>query len=138
VQILASTAYAILAEMARGTLRQTSLKKEDQFMGVVDDMKIRMSLATLADKYSTEARELIQRTYDDPDIAATYRAMRASGIYQHGGKSKVRRKIVEFPNHYVFDFVDTVMTSMYGEDWLNNTKALRHELVKPWHVVKHL
>ena len=105
----------------------------------VDDLKVRTTLIGMADKYDAHARAMILKTYNDPILASTYKGIRDSGIYQHGGKGGARhRKIVEFPNFYVYEFVDTVMKAIYGYDWLKNNKALRHELVKPWHVVKTL
>ena len=121
--------------MAR--IAQKPQKLIDQF-AVVDDQKLRMSLIALADKIDQKAREIIYRTYNDPEIASIYRGIRNLNVYQHGSKSKVHRKIIEFPNMYVDMFVDTVLTAIYGKDWLKNKKALRHELVKPWHVVNHL
>lgn len=112
-------------------------KPLEQF-AVVDDQKLRMTLIAIADKVDQRAREIIYRTYNDPEIASIYRGIRNLGIYQHGGKSKVHRKIIEFPNMYVDMFVDTVLTAIYGKDWLNNKKALRHELVRPWWVVNKL
>ena len=112
-------------------------KLSEQFT-VVDDKKLRMSLIALADRINEKAREIIYRTYNDPELASIYRGIRNLGIYQHGGKTKVHRKIIEFPNMYVDMFVDTVLTSLYGKDWLKSKKALRHELVRPWWTVRRL
>lgn len=112
-------------------------KPIDQF-AAVNDQKLKMSLIALADRIDEKAREIIYRTYNDPEIASIYRGIRSLHVYQHGGKQKVHRKIIEFPNLYVDMFVDTVLTSIYGKDWLKNRHALRHELVKPWHVVNGL
>jgi hypothetical protein len=116
----------------------TRPKAIDQQFIAVNDQKLRMSLIALSDKIDQRSREIIYKTYNDPEIASIYRGIRNLGIYQHGGKSKVHRKIIEFPNMYVDMFVDTVLTAIYGKDWLKNKRALRHELVKPWHVVSHL
>lgn len=109
----------------------------DQFP-VVDDQKLRMSLIALADRLNEKAREIIYRTYNDPEIASTYRGIRNLHLYDRGSKSKVHRKIIEFPNMYVDMFVDTVLASLYGKDWLKNKKALRHELVRPWWTVNKI
>lgn len=123
--------------MARGTLKTQPKPREAQYTAV-NDMKLRMTIAGLADKYDEAVREIIYRTYQDDQLAMLYRAIRTSGMYQSGGKSKVHRKILEFPNAYVYDFCDTVLTALYGPDWLNNHRALKHELVRPWHVVEKL
>lgn len=120
-----------------GRIVAKPLKPSDQFP-VVNDMKLRISLIALADKLNEKAREIIYRTYNDPEIASIYRGIRSLGLYQHGGKTKVHRKIIEFPNGYVDMFVDTVMTQLYGPGWLKNKRALRHELVRPWWTVKRL
>lgn len=116
---------------------QKPVKPSEQFVAVNDE-KLRMSLIAISDKIDNKAREIIYRTYNDPEIAAIYRGIRNLGLYQHGGKTKVHRKIIEFPNMYVDMFVDTVLTAIYGKDWLKNRKALRHELVRPWWVVNRL
>lgn len=120
--------------MARGVFRKKPLHREEQYTAV-DDMKLRMTVTLMADRYSEKIREYIYRCYQDDRLAMLYRSIRISGMYKDGSKDKVRKKIVEFPNPYVYDFVDTVLTELYGSDWLNEPKALRHELVRPWWVV---
>lgn len=108
--------------------------REEQFLGV-SDMKLRMTLITMADRFDEQVRDHIYAIYRNPVIAQEYRSIINSGIYEKGGKSKVHKKIIEFPDGYVYDFVDTTMRALYGSDWLKNPKALKHELVKPWWVV---
>lgn len=115
----------------------TGLRRADQFH-VVNDEKLRISLMGMADKYDEQVRNIIKKTYDDPQINSLYRAMRTSGVFDHGGKSKVHREIIRFPNGYVFDFVDTVLSALYGPEWMSDIRALKHELVRPWHIVKRL
>jgi hypothetical protein len=122
--------------MARGKLGN-QLNKADQFR-VVDDFKLRLSVMGLADKYDEQVRDLIVKTYEDPKLHSIYHGWRMSGMFQHGGKSKVHREVVRFPNGYIYDFCDTVLTAIYGPDWLSNPKALKHELVRPWHIVNRL
>lgn len=118
-------------------LRNKPIPFKEQF-AAVDDQKLRMTLIALADKIDLKSREIIYRTYNDPEIASIYRGIRNLGVYQSGGKTKVHRKIIEFPNMYVDNFVDTVMTAIYDKNWLNNKKALRHELVRPWWTVSKI
>lgn len=122
--------------MALGKLKtsQKKLRPEEQF-AAVNDLQLQMTLAAIADAFEENVRALIYKTYMDDEIHAIYRAIRNSNVYQKGGASKVHRKIIEFPNVWVMEFCDTVMTTMYGEDWLKNPAARNHELVKPWHVV---
>ena len=121
--------------MARGNLQ---IKPKSEQFFVVNDLKLRMSLMGMADKYSEQIRDIIKKTYDDITLMRLYSTIRTSGAFQHGGRSKVHREIVRFPNGYVFDFVDTVMNSLYGDDWMSNPRALKHELVRPWWVVNKI
>lgn len=121
-----------------GKINQHKLPKDLQF-SVFSDKKLRMALSGLADKYDEKIRQIIYKTYNDPIIGSTYRGIRSLGTYESGSKTGARhRKILTFPNHYVYDFVDTVMNAIYGPDWLNNNTALKHELVRPWWVVNKL
>jgi hypothetical protein len=119
-------------------LTQKDIKNLKYQFGTVDDVKLRMTLAGLANKYSEEIREMVYRAYQDDQLASIYRRWRASG-FQKGSKNGAHhREIVRFPNGYIFDFVDTVLTALYGPKWMQNTKAMKHELVRPWHIVEHL
>jgi len=114
------------------------IRKQDvphQFWAV-DDLKLRMTVTAMADKYSEQVRELIYRTYQDDKLASIYRQIRSSGIYKEGGKSKVYQKIVEFPNGWVYDFCDAIMKELYGPEWMKSPKALKHELIRPWRVIE--
>lgn len=103
-----------------------------------ENEKLRTSLIGMAEKYSEYARTIIYMTYNDPKLMAIYRNIRNSGIYEKGSKGKVRRKILEFPNSYVYDYCDTVLSALYGKDWTRNNRALRHEILRPWWVVSKL
>lgn len=121
-----------------GSLKQVTIPKEEQFF-TVDDMKLRLTISTLADKYNDQVRQLIYRAYSDPELLMMYRGIRNSGIWEQGQKTGARhRKVMQFPNGYIFDFLDTVMKELYGPGWLDNDKALRHDLCKPWWVVNKL
>lgn len=113
------------------------LHAKEQF-GVVDDEKLKMTIVAMADKYTQGIRELVYRAYNDPYLASIYHGWRLSKQFDHGGKSKIHKEIVRFPNGHVFDFVDTVLTAIYGPEWMKNNKALRHELVRPWWIVNSL
>lgn len=112
-----------------GILRDKLLHAKEQFR-VVDDEKLQLSLAGMADKYSERIRNMIYRAYNDPELAAIYRNWRNLYYFDKGGKN--RKEIFRFPNGHIFDFVDTVLTVIYGPDWLDNKKAWNHELVRPW------
>jgi len=120
----------------------SSKSKTDGYSEVTPDLRLRMSLNALADKYNKKIREQIYRVYNDPEIASIYRGWRKSGEFEKGSKGNVRKKILEFPNAHVYDFVNTVLTTLYGPDWLTDKKifkkAAQHELVKPWWVVKKI
>lgn len=100
--------------------------------------KLQMTLVALADKYDENIRRLIERTYESMELASLYNRMRASGVYDRGHGEAKHRKILEVPNIYVMQFLDTVMGALYGPDWLKDNRALNHELVKPWWVVSKL
>jgi hypothetical protein len=120
-----------------GVIRQAPITKEQQYTAV-NDLRLRGILTAMADRYSDHVRALIYSCYQDDELMGIYRAIRASGDFEKGGKSKVRRKILEFPNAYVYDFVDTTMTALYGPEWAKKRQALAHELVKPWWVVSKI
>lgn len=120
-----------------GSLRTQPLKPEDQFY-VVDDEKLRMTLIAVSDRFSENVRKFILKTYSDPYLYGIYDSIRISGRFQKGSKGKTVRKVVEFPHPHIYDFVGTVLGQLYGPNWLNNPKALRHELVRPWLVVEKL
>ena len=128
--------YVNIEQMSMGRVG-ANLHMADQFH-VVNDEKLRLTLMGMADKYDERVRDIIKKTYDDQKLNSLYRAMRASGVFDHGGKSKVHRELVRFPNGYVYDFVDTVISSLYGKDWMTDVGALKHELVRPWHVVRKI
>lgn len=123
--------------MAVRTIRRQPIRAEEQYTAV-NDTKLQLTLATLADRYSEQIRAIIYATYQDDSLAMIYRRIRNSGVYAKGSASKVHRKILEFPNAHVYDFCDTVMTELYGPDWLDDRRALRHELIKPWWVVSNI
>lgn len=99
---------------------------------VVNDERLQISLGLLADQWNDHIRGMIYRTYNDDEILGIYRAMRESGIYQHGGKSKVRREVVRFPNGYVYEFCRAVFEPEYGEKWITKRAVLQNELIRPW------
>lgn len=123
--------------MPKGKLNSKVLNPQEQF-AAVNDLKLQMTLSALADRFNEKVRMIIYKTYQDDKVASIYRQIRNTGIYQHGSASKVHRKIIEFPNQYVYDFVDTVMSAMYGDEWMSNDTALKHDLVRPWWVVERL
>jgi hypothetical protein len=118
--------------------KQHKIPKEYQF-SVFSDEKLRSALVTLADRYDEKIRNIIYRTYNDDRVDSIYRGIRSMGVFEQGGKTGARhRKLITFPNRYVADFVETVMTSLYGADWLKDNNALKHELVRKWWVVNKL
>lgn len=120
-----------------GSLRAKPKRKEEQYE-FVNDLTLRLALAGIADRYNSKIKKVIYKAYNDPVLLDLYRRWRNSGIYEKGGASKVHRKIIEFPNDFVYDFVDTVLSSKYGKDWITNNKALNDDLVRPWWVVHKL
>lgn len=110
-----------------------NLKKFEEFEAVNDE-KLRLTLMGMADRYDEKIRNHIYRVYNDFRIAKIYSDIRASGAYEKGSKDKSKRKILEIPSPYVYDF----LTALFGPDWITDDKALKHELVRPWWVVKKL
>ena len=119
--------------MPKGRIKKKK-EQRDNFEQV-DDIKIRSTLMMMADKYDEQARKIIQHAYSDKKLLRKWQKIRDSNDFQvRQGKHNLR-KLIEFPNAYVFDFVDTILARLYGVDWLYEDKALEHELVKPWLVV---
>jgi hypothetical protein len=122
--------------MPRGKILTGKEDKFDDFR-LVDDFKLRLSLSAVADKISEQERNFVYEYYTSPKVIKLYSDIRRSGIYQSGSKDKSRRKILELPPK-MMDFLDVVMGSLYGPDWLSNRYALNHELVKPFLLVERL
>ncbi|MCK5295273.1 MAG: hypothetical protein KAJ75_00155 [Alphaproteobacteria bacterium] len=123
--------------MAKGKVRKPKEQKITD-LPFVDDEKFRKSFVVMFDKFDEKTRDKIRDTYQDRKLLQSYEDIRQSGLYQKAHGKAHHRKILEFPNREVFDFVDTIMTSKYGNDWLYDNRALKTELVKPWWVVKSL
>ena len=113
------------------------MNKKGDFNEVTTDEKIRLTLHAMADKINEDARDKILLTYNDRKLLKAYEDIRNSGIYKRSGKGG-HRKVLEFPNSETFEFANKTLTALYGENWIQNNKALRHPLVKPWWVVKSL
>lgn len=120
-----------------GTIRKKQLTNKEQFQAV-DDQKLRMTLIAISDKLSEQARQIVYATYNNNELSLMYRNIRRSGMYAKGSLDGASKKIIEFPNGYVLDFINTVMTEMYGPNWMDNNKALRHDLIRPWWVVEKI
>lgn len=114
------------------------MKKKDGYAKVTPNEKMRLSLAAMADKIDEKARDKILLTYNDRKLLKAYENIRNSGIYQKGGGKAHHRKMLEFPNPETFEFVNRTLTALYGENWIQDNKALRHPLVKPWWVIKSI
>lgn len=108
----------------------------DYELVALDDEKLRLTLSALADTLNEKTRRLIYATYSDVKLLSYYQELRDSGAYEHGGKSKVHREVVRFPSPTIFDFVNTVLTSQFGPDWMYSRKAMHHDLVKPFWIVR--
>lgn len=120
--------------MAKGAIRDKKPDMVDQFR-FVDDGLVKRTLIGMADRYDERIRNIIYRTYNDLKLHDIYRRTRASGVHQH---RKDNRKIIEFPNNYVYDFVNTIMSHRHGDDWMSNKKAINDELVRCWWVVDRI
>jgi hypothetical protein len=121
-----------------GSINKLKIPKEMQF-SMFSNEKLRMALIGLADKLDARARAIVYQTYNDPVMESLYRGIRASKQFEAGSKVGAHhRKILEFPNREVWDFCNTAMTALYGRDWLDDNKALKHELILPWWVINKL
>lgn len=123
--------------MPKGRIRgekEDKLHYMEQFT-VTDDTKLRMTLAAIADKWDEATRQYLWKCYNDPKLMILYAQIRDSGVNVQGVGEARRREVIKFPNRIVYDFVDTVLTNLYGPDWMQNNKALQHELVRPWFVI---
>lgn len=122
--------------MARGKIRKENkeIPYADQF-AVTDDFKLKMTLAAIADKYDEKTRDFIKRCYEDSELAVLYAQLRHSND-NHTGKGEARRReVIRFPNMVIYDFIDTVMSDLYGEEWMQDNKAMKHELLLPWYTI---
>lgn len=131
----------------KGALRNRSLR-EDEKLPFIDDMKMRLSLNAIGDRYADDIREYIHLCYINPELLQHYQNIRSSGVFERGnykfGKMDnqvYKREVIRFPNQFVADFCDTVMSQLYEEDWMTDKrlfkKVCKHPLIKPWLVVNN-
>jgi len=121
--------------MARGRLVTKKQREQLPNFDSVDDKKLRQTLILMTDRFDEIARKKIIKTYNDKKLLQKYHKLRMNDDGRAYGKAR-RRPLAEFPNAQVFDFVDTVMTGLYGVDWLQQNKPFKHELIKPWLIAK--
>jgi hypothetical protein len=122
---------------SKGKIRNRK-EKVTKDLPFVSDEKIRTTFLLMLDKFNEKERKIVRDTYKDRDLLKTYEKIRNSGYFQKGVGKAHRRKLLEFPNKETWRFVDAVLSGMYGDDWLHNNKALKHELVRPFWVVKSI
>lgn len=100
--------------------------------------KIQKSLNVLATVYNDKIRNFILACYTSKRLLDYYELRRkeyddmqhTSGKLGYGQAH--RRKILEFPNGYIADFVDRIMTSRLGPDWIKNKRNYKNDLIRPW------
>lgn len=98
----------------------------------VSDEKMKISLGLMMDRWNEFARNMIYQIYNDAALLYMYKQRRDMETYQHGGKDKVRRLVVQFPHPIIYDFCRAIFEPEYGKGWELNPKVLRHELISPW------
>ena len=111
----------------------------DQFY-TISDKALRNYLIKFADTIDEQHRQEIWATYNDPELASLYRAMR---IYNDLGdkgftKKKTMREVIRLPAGPIYYFLKAIFEPIYGFKWLENRKVLNHQLVKPFWVVNKL
>jgi hypothetical protein len=111
----------------------------DQFHGVSDE-KLRGYFISFADVIEEKARKEIVATYNDPQLASAYRAWRNyNDIHSKGfTDKKTLREIVRIPAGHVYEFLRAYFSPIYGENWMQNRKCLRHELIRPFWIVSKI
>lgn len=126
----------LLSVMARGRINHENkeIPYADQF-AFVNDEKLRMTLIAISDKWDEKTRDFIAKVYNDPKLAILYAQIRSSEVNVKPVGEAKRREVIKIPNRIVYDFLDTVLTDLYGPEWMQNDKALKHELVLPWYVI---
>lgn len=95
-----------------------------------DEEKLSQTLGLMSDEINAKVRATIMKTYEDIELQQIYQDLRKYNTYKKNPAH--RREIVKFPNAHVYDFVDSVLSKIYGPNWLENKKALKHSLVRPW------
>lgn len=43
-----------------------------------------------------------------------------------------------FPDPYVADFCDRILSAIYGKDWMKDRRSYTNDVIKPWMVVDKL
>jgi hypothetical protein len=115
------------------------LDPADQFH-VIQDEQLRAAFIGMADVVDEQARKEIVATYSDPKLASAFRAWRNyNDLNKKGFTDKGNmREIVRIPAGHVYEFLKAYFTPLYGEKWIQNIKALKHPLVRPWWLVSHI
>lgn len=113
-------------------------KKINPIVPSAVETKLKKSFAVMLDVFNEKQRIHILSVYNNTTLLEAYKNIRDSGKYEKAGGKASHRKIVEFPDPVVFEFVNRIMVARFGKDWLYNNIALQDELVKPWWVVKKI
>ncbi len=116
---------------------QDKTLKETQFL-LQGEKKLREQLTIYSDALDENVRQIIIRTYADQKLHSYYNGLRNMDVFS-SEESKAKNGAhlaVRFPNHYVYAFVETLMTYKYGTQWLQNMKVYKEPLVIPWMISK--
>lgn len=115
------------------------LHPADQFY-TVSDPQLRGYMIAFANQIDFQARREVLAYYNDQKLASAYRAWRSYNDLHKKGftDDKSLREIVRIPAGAVYEFLCAYFEPMYGKKWLQNKKALRHELVRPWWIVSKI
>jgi hypothetical protein len=121
------------------TSKKDVLHPADQYHAIEDE-KLRQYFIAYSDILEESARDEIVATYNDPYLAADFRAWRTFNDLKSKGftKDKTMREVVRIPAGRVYEFLTAVFEPFYGKRWIQNKKALRHELVRPWWLVSKI
>lgn len=115
------------------------LKLADQFH-VVKDEQLRAAFIGLANVIDEQARNEIVATYNDPNLASAFRAWRNyNDLNKKGFTDKGNmQEVVRIPAGHVYEFLKAYFTPLYGENWLQNKKCLKHHLIRPFWMVSKI
>jgi hypothetical protein len=119
--------------------RRDVLHQADQFHTVKDEV-LRGYFISMADQLNEMARDEIVRIYNDPELASAYRAWRNFNDLNNNGMTDKgnMREIVRIPSGHVYEFLKAYFQPVYGDNWLQVPKVLKHQLIRPWWLVSKI
>lgn len=117
--------------MAIGKIRSIHGGKSLNFQDIQDNT-LREAANKLGDKINQRQKQQILWYYYSKEMRDIMKEEKKKNM----AKPKTIRKALRIPIPVQL-FLDAYFEPEYGQDWIQNKKLWRHELVRPWLVIDH-